>query len=205
MQEEYRKVKVQGLRDYSVSNFGNFRNDFNKIVFKLQTNKDGYKTVNINCIKKLLKIHKLVAEAFIENPYKRGHVDHIDNDRTNNYVNNLRWSTPSENNFNMSISKVNTSGYKGVSFDKRRNKWVASVKKNGKSYYLGGFTDIEQAIKVRQEKANELFGEFTHQSERIVNFNIKIPKNTKLNINIEIDDEAEEYKLLEQEFLEKMK
>ena len=32
MQEEYRKIKVQGLRDYSVSNFGNFRNDFNCIL-----------------------------------------------------------------------------------------------------------------------------------------------------------------------------
>ena len=64
---------------------------------------------------------------------------------------------PLQNNYNKSIQKRNTSGYKGVGFDKRRNKQVASVKKNGKSYYLGGFTDKQEAIRVRQLKANELF------------------------------------------------
>ena len=203
MEEQY--IKIEGLENYSISNFGNIRNDIDNTILPFWKNKHGYNSVFIDK-NNAFTIHRLVGEVFIPNPLKKPIVDHIDTCRTNNRVDNLRWVTIAENNYNKSIQKRNKSGYKGVGFDKRRNKWVASVKKNGKSYYLGGFTDKQEAIRVRQLKANELFGEFTHQSERIVNVNIKIPKNTKLNINIVVeDDEDEEYKLLEQEFLEKLK
>jgi hypothetical protein len=202
MQEEYRKI--EGLNSYSVSNLGNVKNHRFGNVFTLQTSKSGYKTININSIKKLFRVHRLVAQAFIPNPDNKPYVDHIDNDKSNNRVDNLRWVTPSENNYNSSISITNTSGYKGVSFDKRSNKWTASIRHNNKTYHLGSFINKKDAIKARQLKAQELFGEFTNKCEKIVNLNIKIPKNTKLNINVEnVDDE--EYKLLEQEFLEKMK
>ncbi len=65
--------------------------------------------------------------------------------------------------------------------------------------------DKNEAIRVRQLKANELFGEFTNACEKIVNLNIKIPKNTKLNININIeDDDDEEYRMLEKELTDKI-
>ena len=154
--------------------------------------------------RKLHLVHILVAKAFIPNPENKPFVDHINTDKANNNIENLRWATMSENCRNSSIRNNNTSGIKGVSLHKKSNKWRVRIDHKGKQYHLGLFTDKNEAIRVRQLKANELFGEFTNKCERIVNFNIKIPKNTKLNINIEIDDD-EELKLLEQEFLEKMK
>jgi hypothetical protein len=200
MQEEFKIIN--GYENYSVSNLGNVRNDKKGKVLK-QSNKDGYKIVALDC--KLHRVHILVAKAFIPNLYNKKCVDHIDTDKTNNNVGNLRWSTHSENNYNAPIRNDNKSGTKGVCYCKKNNKWRVHIDHNRKRYYLGDFTDKEEAIKVRKLKANELFGEFTNACEKIFNFNIKIPKNTKLNINIVIEDDLEELKLLEEEFLEKLK
>lgn len=67
-----------------------------------------------------VRIHKLVAIVFIANPKSKQCVDHIDidNDKSNNYVSNLKWSQ--ENNQNLSIRKDNRSGIKVVSWHKQR-------------------------------------------------------------------------------------
>ena len=199
--EEFRKIK--DYENYSVSNLGVVRNDKKGKILK-QSYRKGYKQVGFDG--KTHRVHILVAKAFIPNLENKKCVDHIDTDKANNNVSNLRWATNNENNCNTPIRNDNTSGIKGISWNKKSNKWLVQITHKGKRYNLGYFADKNEAIKVRQLKANELFGEFTHQSERIVNVNIKIPKNTKLNINIVVeDDEDEEYKLLEQEFLEKLK
>ena len=61
-------------------------------------NSKGYMTVGIGY--KMLKVHRLVAEAFIPNPNNKPQVDHITRDKTDNRVENLRWATPSENSRN---------------------------------------------------------------------------------------------------------
>ena len=202
MEEQY--IKIEGLENYSVSNFGNIRNDIDNTILPFWKNKHGYNSVFIDK-NNAFTIHRLVGEVFIPNPLKKPIVDHIDTCRTNNRVDNLRWVTIAENNYNKSIQKRNKSGVIGVHLNKNKTRWEASIGHKNKLYYLGSFINKEDAIKARKLKANELFGEFTYQSEKIVNFNIKIPKNTKLNINIVVDDDDEEYKLLEKEFLEKMK
>lgn len=62
-------------------------------------NSNGYIkiTMNINGIQKQRLIHRLVAEAYIPNPDNKPHIDHIDENKSNNRVDNLRWCTPKEN------------------------------------------------------------------------------------------------------------
>ncbi len=199
--EEYRVIK--GYENYSVSNFGNVMNNVSGKILKASLDRYGYKIVGLNG--KKWKVHRLVAETFIPNPdNKKNNVDHKDTDRTNNNVNNLRFVSHQENCFNKSISKRNTSSHKGIGWSKKRNKWRAHIVHNYKYYHLGYFDKLEDAIFARKLKANELYGDFVHSSERIVNLNIEIPKNTKLNINIKVKED-EEYEKLEKEFEELIK
>jgi hypothetical protein len=201
MQEEFKIIKDH--ENYSISNLGNVKNNKTGLVLKQHLNTKGYKKVNLN--NKTKEVHRLVGLAFIPNPENKRCVDHIDTNKTNNNMSNLRWATMDENGHNTPITKRNTSGIKGISWKTRDKKWRVEIMYKRKYYYLGEFTDKEEAIKVRQLKANELFGEFTNSCEKIVNFNIKIQKNTKLNINVAVEDDLEELKLLEEEFLEKLK
>jgi hypothetical protein len=162
--EEYKLI--EGHENYSVSNFGNIKNDKTGKNLKAWFNEKGYKIVELSG--KRYKVHRLVAIAFVPNSHNKPFVDHIDNDRTNNRVANLRWVTNQENSFNTSITTKNTSGHKGVDWYKKLNKWRASIGHNQKSYHIGYFDKIEDAVLARQQKANELFGEFTNASERIV-------------------------------------
>jgi hypothetical protein len=201
MMEEIYKV-IKGYENYSVSNYGNVRNDMSGKILKACVDGHGYKKVRLNG--KTMNVHRLVSEAFIPNPDNKKCIDHIDTIRTNNNVNNLRYVTNQENSFNMSVPKNNTTGTKGVRWCKQRKKYKVQISHSGKQFHLGYFDKLEDAIKARKLKANELFGEFIHQSERIVNLNITIPKNTKLNINIKVEED-EEYKKLEKEFEELIK
>lgn len=128
----------------------------------------GYHVVNLYKNKKMYtkKIHRIVAEAFLENLYDKEQVDHIDNDRTNNNVYNLRWATTQENSFNKQLSKKNTSNIKGVFYNKKAKKWHAQIRVNGKCIYLGLFDDIEDAKIARQNKAIIVFGDFINICEK---------------------------------------
>jgi len=86
-------------------------------------------------------------------------IDHINGDRLDNRRSNLRIATRSENSCN-TVRKNNLSGQKGVSYLKHNKKWIAQISKNRKKYYLGCFESKFDAIKVYQDKAKELHGEF---------------------------------------------
>jgi hypothetical protein len=96
--EIWKTVVIDGkeYENYKVSNFGRLkRNDVIKMIRK----RDGYLISSISD-KKDRMVHRLVAEAFIPNPNNKKFVDHIDTNRSNNNVNNLRWATYKENNNN---------------------------------------------------------------------------------------------------------
>lgn len=86
--------------------------------------------------------------------------DHIDGNKPNNQRNNLRMVTRSQNNANIRRAKNSTSGFKGVSFSKSRNKWSASISLNRKYFWLGYFNVAEDAYEAYCRKAKELFGEY---------------------------------------------
>ena len=203
MAEEFKIIK--DFPNYEVSNFGNVKNNKTGKVLKPGINSHGYYYVILcsdgNRYNK--RIHKLVAEYFIANPYNKQCVDHIDNDRLNNNINNLRWASYQENSMNSKLNCNNTSNYKGISYDKRANRWRARIHINGKEKHLGRFDNIEDAVNARVKKAKEVYGEFMNKCEKEINININIPDNTKVNLNINIkSQEEQELEDLEREFNE---
>ncbi len=169
MIETYKKIK--GFENYSVSDLGNVRNDKTGRVLKESTDGRGYLKVDLrkNKTKHTKRIHKLVAQAFLANPEDKNCVDHIDNNRQNNNVRNLRFATHSQNNQNRSISSKNTSGTKGVYLNKKSMKWKAQICINGKVIHLGSFLNKEDAINIRIQRAKNEFGEFINKCELIIN------------------------------------
>lgn len=112
--------------------------------------KYGYIFIRIN--KKLYRAHRL-AFLYMEGKFPPKDVDHIDRVRHNNIWNNLRKATRLENMQNISLSSRNTSGYLGVSFDKKRNKFISQIKINGNIKYIGRFeTAIQAHIKYVETK-----------------------------------------------------
>lgn len=88
------------------------------------------------------------------------HVDHRDGDGLNNCRSNLRLATPTQNIANSRLRKPNSSGYRGVSWIKRRSLWQSQVTFHRRAILLGTFVDAEEAARAYDAKARELFGEF---------------------------------------------
>ncbi len=90
---------------------------------------------------------RILMHALLNKTPEGFHTDHINHDILDNRRTNLRTTTPSQNILNSSLSKKNTSGYKGVAFYK--NRWVARIKFNYKSVYLGRFNLLSEALDAR--------------------------------------------------------
>ena len=165
--EIYREIL--GFENYEISNFGNVKNIITEKLLKNCINRDRYYRVDLcnNDSKKTKYIHRLVAIAFINNQNNKRCVDHIDGNKTNNNFNNLRWATSRENSMNIKIGCKNTSGVKGVSWNKISFKWRADIRIDGLKVNLGNFETIEEAKQARQIKANEAFGVFTNACEKL--------------------------------------
>ena len=106
---------------------------------------------------KTIHMHQILM--WCPNKYE---VDHINGDKLDNRLCNLRIATHQQNIFNKPPTKQNKSGYKGVSWDKRRGKWVTSVFISGKEVYKKRFLSKKEAAKAYDKKAKELFGEFAY-------------------------------------------
>ena len=91
-------------------------------------------------------------------------VDHIDLDKTNNRIENLRASTSSENKFNAPIRSHNSSGIKNVSWHKRNKKWRVDIRENGAVHSIGMFDDLEFAELVAVESRAKYHGKFARHA-----------------------------------------
>lgn len=87
-------------------------------------------------------------------------IDHIDGDRSNNKLENLRVCTFQENHFNRGKQSNNKSGFKGVSWHKQKQKWVAQIKIEGKNKFLGFFINPEDAYSKYCEMALLHYGKY---------------------------------------------
>lgn len=117
----------------------------------------GYRVVMVDG--KSCRAHRIAwAIYYGEHPVKD--IDHIDGNRSNNAISNLRLATQSQNNANMRLFKNSTSGVKGVTWDKRRNCWRAHIVFEGKQRHLGRYPSREQAAAARRVAAERLYGAF---------------------------------------------
>ena len=105
----------------------------------------------------------VLAVLYMTGTLPKNHVDHKDGNGLNNKWNNLREATNSENLANASSYSTNTSGARGVTWNKRLGRWQAQIKFRGKNIYLGLFDKIDDAQAAYSKKAIELFGEFAKE------------------------------------------
>ena len=120
-------------------------------------NKSGYYTIRTG--KKHYRVHRLVW-LYVYGFEPQVAIDHINGDKSDNRLCNLREANKSQNGMNTDKRVTNTSGFKGVSFHKASGKWVAQAKLNYKHYYLGLYTTPEEASEVYQKFCSKYHGEF---------------------------------------------
>ena len=99
----------------------------------------GYLSVNLymNGKKKKHAVHRLLAQAYLDDYSEELQVDHIDTVKTNNCLSNLRMVTQQQNGFNRNA--------KGYYAHKQSKKWLAQIRLNGKQHYLGLFENEQDA------------------------------------------------------------
>lgn len=159
-------VGYEGL--YKVSNLGRVKSlarkavdrTVNERILKYCNKAHGYSrlTLRKDFIDKTFNIQHLVYEAFVGRREKGMVIDHINNIRSDNRLENLQQITYRENTSKDIKKKKRTSKYIGVSFSIEKKKWVSHIQLNGVSKYLGYFEnelDASRAYQSRLAKPKE--------------------------------------------------
>jgi len=113
-----------------------------------------YVAISVNS--RLYYAHRL-AWLYVYGSFPKGQIDHINRNKLDNRIVNLRDIEPMENQKNMCLRKNNSSGFNGVYFCRNRKKFVAQITINRKTISLGAFENVEDAINVRKV-ANAKYG-----------------------------------------------
>lgn len=178
MQEEWKDIDwIPNLRGtYQISSLGSVKrtsyirhehySNTYQIVYKDKIiksfdNGNGYKVVSFrldteNGVKKKnFYVHILVAKAFIDNPLNKQEVNHKNYIRSDNKVSNLEWC---DRTYNLSYSNCHTHHPRKKTSGIRLHggKYEVAITHNQNHYYLGRFSDYEEALKIRKEKYKEL-------------------------------------------------
>lgn len=101
-----------------------------------------------------------VAFALYYGRWPTNEIDHIDGNRGNNRISNLREATHAENMRNRTIHSTNVSGISGVSWHKARRKWRAQIGGTKDRKHLGLFDNLADAAEARRQAEQEYYGNF---------------------------------------------
>jgi hypothetical protein len=116
----------------------------------------GYAKANVNgCT---LRFHRLVLDC--PRDYDIDHIYQLSKGVLDNRKKNLRIATRSQNSMNRSLRSDNTSGYSGIAWNTRENKWQTYISPNKERIHLGYFDELDKAIIVRKEAEIKYFGNY---------------------------------------------
>ena len=159
MIEEWKAIPgYEGL--YEVSNKGNVRNVRRNTLLRLTKTNKGYIQVGLskNGILTVLKVHRLVAQAFLPNPDNLPMINHKDEDKTNNRVENLEWCTAKYNNtYGTRQDKVRDTAIKngswsGLSKEEYNKSYYEKNKDKKREYYEKNKEKIREKNRIWMEK-----------------------------------------------------
>ena len=150
---------IDGFPNYEIHRDGYVLNTKTGRILKASKNRDGYLRVDLchNGVKESKRIHQLVGIAFIQNPLGKSSVDHINGDKTNNSLENLRWATMRE--------QLQNKPSKGYSKKKgaKKNPWQVLIHNSeGKNIHIGVFPTEELAQQAVREARIKHHGEFAN-------------------------------------------
>lgn len=98
---------------------------------------------------KTLLAHRIIY-AIVRGEIPEGQIDHLNGDRSDNRIENLRDVSGLENMHNSKMPKTNTSGFTGVHWETQRKKWMAQIRVDKRQKFLGYFDDFEDAVEARK-------------------------------------------------------
>ena len=119
----------------------------------------GYIHIKIN--NKHYSAHRL-AWLYVYGYFPKKQIDHINGNKSDNKICNLREATVFENNYNSKMRADNTSGAKGVFWNKQQQKWRVQIRVDGKSCYFGSFHSFFEAKQLAESLRKELHKEFSN-------------------------------------------
>lgn len=164
MKKQLTQERLKSLLEYS-SETGEFRwvnsnqPALNGCVAGHISKSIGYRFIGVDGY--LYLAHRL-AWLYVYGVFPSQNIDHIDRNKDNNSMANLRLATQAENALNSKNRSTNKSGYRGVSWCGRTSKWRATVTTNGKQKSLGRFKEMKEAVSAYNEFAKQHHGEFAN-------------------------------------------
>tara|TARA_R100001463_G_scaffold127559_2_gene185705 strand:- start:2823 stop:3326 length:504 start_codon:yes stop_codon:yes gene_type:complete len=152
--------EIEEAPSYKVNPLGLIYSSKCKRLLTPYISDEGYMRITLyNNNKKLTRgIHRILGKAFIPNPNNYKMIDHIDKDRKNNDLTNLRWITCSGNNRNKVLKNKKSGLPTGVY--KAYKRYAAQIWKDGRRKYLGARDTPEEAAELYKEAYNEIMNEF---------------------------------------------
>ena len=114
-------MEVKGFTNYLIYDDGRVWSKYKKDFMSIKIHKAGYNHLSLK--QKSFYIHRLVAIHYLPNPDNLPEIDHINRDKSDNRLQNLRWSSKMDNAQNKGIYKNNKTGHRGITLMKQTSRW----------------------------------------------------------------------------------